>query len=271
MKSAQIIAVFIMLLFSNVNDAQNLDEQKFRDGVHTLFQDAATGFKAGTGEFLKRVGIEWLYDAKINPLEAKNKALSYHKEIYSKYSGKTDPAEFAFSQNFDLTAENGQFLKANAERILDEMAVVMNLSKNVLKQRKSDKDKVKRIEYLDKKSKRRMIFIKSDVDDNSFSINFYSDLKPGDLPNYHGCLLLYKTMSKKIVGATTMYIYGDGFESGEKTYANVMKFYNAAARDMYGVYQYLPNATERVVEEKLDMLGVTYDYLEIKPDGSNLN
>ena len=263
-------AILFCLFVANVLSAQTLTPEKFRTKIDFLLKDASTGFQTTLGDFKDSSFMGRNYQCNTAIANFKTCDIFYKKETYYKYAGETEPEMFYFTENFQATEENGKVVKANVELVFDDIATSMGLVKNVIKHKKKVREKLKEVEYLDKRTKRRVLFFQDYFVNGTIFVQIHSDLRPTDLPKYNGCLILYNIQSQRLVSAIALYVYGDGFESEAKLYNNALSKMTGSGASYYGSYEYIPSATARTVEAKLDALGITYSSESINPEGYGL-
>ncbi len=264
------IAIILCLFLANKLTAQNLTAEKFRTKIDLLVKDAETGFQTTIGDFKESnfMGREYNCNAAIANFKSAN--IYYKKETYLKYSGVTEPERFHFTENFDSSVADIKIVKENVEAVFDQIAASKGLVKNVIRHKKKIREQLTEVEYLDGKTFRRVLFFQNHTANGTVFIEIHSDLKPSDLPKYIGCIILYSIQNRNIVSALALYVYGDGFESESKLYQNALSKMTGSSASYYGSYEYLPSATVRTVEAKLDALGVTYYSEAINPEGYGL-
>ncbi len=264
------IAIILCLFFANKLTAQNLTAEKFQTKVDFLVKDAETGFQATISDFKETNFMGREYNCNTAIANFKSCNIYYKKETYHKYSGDTEPENFHFTENFNASVADTKIVKANVEAVFDQIATAKGLIKNVIRHKKKIREKLTEVEYLDSKTKRRVLFFQDHFENGTVFIEIHSDLKPSDLPKYIGCLILYNLQNNNIASALALYVYGDGFESESKLYQNALSKMTGSGASYYGSYEYLPSATVRTVEAKLDGLGVTYYSEAINPEGYGL-
>ena len=265
----QIYIILVCLIATNTLVAQELTAEDFRTRIDRILEDAATGFQTGLGNFKSNSFMGRCYECNTAIANFKNCEIYFKKETYYKYSGEIDPDMFFLAENFNANEKGAQIARENIEMIFDDIATARSLIKKVMKTKKQDRDKWREVEYIDSKTRRRILYFRTFATGNVF-IHIYSDLKPTDLPKYNGCLILYNVQSNRLVSAIALYVYGEGYESDGKLYSNALSKMNETSRSYYGQYEYLPGARVRDVEAKLDALGVTYTSESINPEGYGL-
>lgn len=267
MKSINCIQIlFLSFIFANNIVAQTpIDEATFKKDIAFLIDDAATGFQKSKGKLINN-DYSYNYVNNYNIFGEGKGGLFYDKERYNKFDGTTQSETYYLFQKFDADKPDGAFVKANVERIFDELALTLGLKKKVEKYKKKDRDRIHSVEYLDKKGHSVLSF-RDYYTDKSITLYIYSKLRPADLPNYLGCLVLYNMQSEKIVGAAVMYVYGKEIGSEAQLYSNVVSKIRQSYTLNYSKFAYYPNAKARDIEARLDPLKVTYSIENINPEG----
>jgi len=260
-------AILFCLLVANILSAQTLTPEKFRTKIDFLVKDASTGFQTTLGDYKNSSFMGRNYQCNTAIANFKTCDIFYKKETYYKYAGETEPEMFYFTENFQATEENGKVVKANVESVFDDIAASKGLVKKVIKHKKKVREKLTEVEYLDSKTKRRVLFFQDYFVNGTIFVQIHSDLRPTDLLKYNGCLILYNVQSNRLVSAIALYVYGEGFESDAKLYNKALSKYTATTQSYYKQYEYLPSARERDVEAKLDALGITYTLESIDTEG----
>ena len=258
---------FLCLIFISTLSAQTpINDKEFQKDIEFLIKDATTGFENSKGQYIDNTVLGRRYSAAYKIFGTGKAGVTYNEERYDKYSNKTEPQTYYFSQNFDTAQPDGVFVKANAERIFDELALTLGLKKQVEKRKKADRERIRSVEYLNKNGD-RILYLYEFIPDNSITLQVNSNLKPSDLPNYLGCLILYNMQSEKIVGASALYVYGKEIESEPRLYSNVVSKIRQSYALNYSKFTYYPKAKARDIEARLDPLNVNYSIGNINPEG----
>lgn len=271
MKLPQISLALIFLFLTNNTWAQTLTPEKFREKIGFFVKDATTGFQSTIGEYIEITRIGRRYTCNNAVANSKEASIYYSPENYRKYAGETDPETFRFVEDFKTDTEDGKIVKENVELVFDQLAESMDLYKDPYKYKKKIRHLWREVAYRDRKTLQIVLFFLENVEASSISLSIYSDLRPTDLPKYNGCMVLYNIQSGNIVSAIALYVYGDGFESESKMYSNSLAKMSATSASYYGSYDYMPGASERKVEAKLDALGITYATESIDNEGYKLS
>lgn len=254
--------IVLMLLAFNVFQAQENFEQIFKNDLKVITEDAATGFPISRGD-LKTTSIYTgnYYIANTSFFNIKSDvSVSYTESKYYPSSGNTTPQQYYFYQGFDSKNPEGVYVFENAERIFDELAASKNLTKKDEKQERKLRGKQRRIFYSE--NYRRILELYLDLESKSAAIFVHSDLKPNDLPNYLGCLVLYNIQMNRIASINTYYVYGSQLDSAELLYGKIASRQDETWRRLFSKYEWMPNASDQQVAEKMKSLGIrpSYDY-----------
>ena len=258
------ILSLIVGLFSVIFYAQENNEQIFKNDLNTITEDAEKGFQKSRDDCSGKS-----CNSSLNFLGVKNTAFILHSEAqYWKYSNKTDPEEFFFIQKFDSLTNQGKFVYENSERIFDEYASKNNLSKKVEKEDKwAKKSNVKYRSIIYSKKRRKVFQLFFTLGYETVSIYIHSDLRPNDLPNYLGCLVLYNIQSSILASANTYYVYGNSLASADILYAKIISDKDETFKRLFVKYEWMPNASRQQVNQKMKSLGIQEYSQIINPDG----
>jgi hypothetical protein len=258
--------VIIALLLSNFMFAQSTTEEAFKNSLQFIMKDAATGFKESKGEFSSK-SFGTTYNFSKTSFFSKNASIGYTRANYLPASKVTIPEAYFFYQGFVDGDENDKFVYNNAERIFDEIMVMKKLKKKILKQDKYHKDKDLEIDYVDK-NKRIILAIKFDIQSKITRLYIYSDLRPGNLPKYFGCLIMYNVQSNTIASANTYYVYGSEFKGAEYLYNAIRSKMDATSQRLFSKYEWKPNAGKKQIFELLQSLNLRENGSSVDPDGN---
>jgi hypothetical protein len=252
--------ILLMLLISSVFYAQDNFEKTFKNDLNTIIEDAGKGFANSRG-YLKTSSIYTgnYYIANKSFFNIKSDvSVSYSESKYYPSSGNTTPQQYYFYQGFDSKNPEGVFVFENAERIFDDLATNKNLKKKEEKQERKEKGKKRRIFYSE--NYRRILELYLDLENKSAAIFVHSDLKPNDLPNYLGCLVLYNIQMNSIASINTYYVYGSQLDSPDILYRKIANQQDATWQRLFSKYEWMPNASDQQVDIKMKSLGVRPSY-----------
>lgn len=246
--------------------AQEKVEQVFKNDIDAIIKDAATGFQKSKGAFSDK---QWIYVYNHSNLSIFNATadafIGYHEATYLKYSKENLPEENFFFQKINSKTSNGAFVYENAERIFDELATNLKLKKKFEKQEKRDKGKKESIVYLE--NKRKVFQLIFDFEQKSVVVYIHSDLRPADVPQYLGCLVLYNIQSNSFVSANTYYVYGKTLDSPDALYGRILSDKDDSFKRLFSKYEWIPGATTYQVDQKMTALGIKEYGQKVNPEG----
>ncbi len=260
-----------MLLAFNVFQAQNNFETIFKNDLKAIAEDATSGFPISRGGL--KESSAWTgnyYSTNTTFFNINTDAtICYNALKYWPSSGNTTPQQYYFYQGFDAKNAEGLFVFDNAERIFDELALAKNLKKKEEKQERKDRGKKRRIFFSE--NYRKIFELYLDLETKFTAIYVHSDLKPNDLPNYLGCLVLYNIQMNRIASINTYYVYGSQLDSAELLYGKIASRQDELWRRLFSKYEWMPNASDQQVAEKMKSLGIrpSYSY-SIDVDARNI-
>ena len=251
--------ILLTWLVANVLHAQVNLEVLFNSDVKNIIEDATKGFPITKGDLKDRQWGKSYYVPNNTIFSISNNAnVTYSEPKYYPSSGSTDLQQYYFYQGFDSKNEQGIFVFENAERIFDEIATTLQLEKKVAKQKRKERSKNKSIFYS--KGYQQVLQLYFDLENKSVSLYIFSDLKPNDLPNYLGCLILYNIQGTILASVANYYVYGSQLDSAEILYNKIMMGQDETYRRCYSKYEWMPNISDQQLDLKMKNLKIRPSY-----------
>lgn len=267
------IITLALVVITNFMFCQTINEETFRNDLNSVINDAATGFRESKGAFESKsrwTKVSYYFANKSIFNANKDAGIGYQPADYLPLTKVRIKEEYYFYQGFDYENNSGRFVYDNAERIFDEIMNQKGLKKKLVKQDKKDKETKKEIQYLDK-NKQLVLSVYFNLKKKSCSINVYSDLRPDNLDNYYGCLVLYNMQMNSVVSANTYYVYGKAFKGQEHLYNAIRSKMDETSQRLFSKYEWKPNAGKQQIHELLKSLNVRENGSNVDPDGNLIN
>jgi hypothetical protein len=251
-----------------------INDETFKKELLRLRLDADRGFTSSKGALIEKGKYNTYYDAQSSFYNNYNKdcIISYSAPWYAASTKENVAQRYFLGQSFDYSDKLGQFVYDNAERLLDEIAKENSFKKKFYKLDKEEKKKYKLIQYF--KNEQVVLELSLTFDKKTSSINIFSDLKPGDQPNYLGSLVVYNIQSENLVSAIIYYVYGKSLDNPGYLHSKIVSTRDEFFKKNNQKYEWMPSASEQYVIEKLSKLGLDQRFRssqKIDTNGNGLN